>query len=457
MNQTEKEHMTSQRGLGPLRESLLILAAMLIVSLVAPQAHAAPEDVIYYTPTDEGGFILDWLVSRLHIFDYAYLGGTTLYDALKSEGGEKNIEPRAGMKAAKGLPWQECHYKIAGSARGAFEFPPASMTLTYAFIYVYADEEMKDLLLCTGSDDALLVLLNGEKVQQIQMQRGYAVDQDTASGITLRKGWNRLLCKIDDYGGGHGLCVRFKTADSKPVTDLKICLSRPADNVEINFIPGVTYEAEAAHLLREAMKINAEQGDAAGAEKMCRQVVAKYPKSNAAPEALYQAARFLIQLNKPDDALKTFDELSTRYPYAKWVEDALIGRANIYKAKGDLDAARKVFELLIVNHEGSNLIPDAMIDLARIQAQKGDPDGSDSTLNEVRRKLPDTVQSVQALELLGDNRKARNQPNEAKALWKQAIDEAKALSEGKYIWYVNVQAVLQSISDSSRAKIEGKK
>lgn len=112
MNQTEKEHMTSQRGLGPLRESLLILAAMLIVSLVAPQAHAAPEDVIYYTPTDEGGFILDWLVSRLHIFDYAYLGGTTLYDALESEGGEKNIEPRGNESrqgiALAGMPLQNC-------------------------------------------------------------------------------------------------------------------------------------------------------------------------------------------------------------------------------------------------------------------------------------------------------------------------------------------------------------
>ena len=81
----------------------------------------------------------------------------------------------------------------------------------------------------------MLVLLNGRMVQRAQMQRGYATDQDKAV-VTLAKGWNRLLCKVDDYGGGHGLCVRFMKADGSPMKDYKVCFVRPAPGAEARFV-----------------------------------------------------------------------------------------------------------------------------------------------------------------------------------------------------------------------------
>jgi len=438
-----------------------ILPALLLVALAltlgAGAAAARTEDVLFYRPTEEG-FLMDWLVSTLHPFDYAYLGATMNYDALQGVGGERSVDPVAGMKAAAGNPWLERHFKTAGWAKGVFEFQPASMYMTYTFAHIYCEKEMRDLVLLTGSDDALLVLLNGEQVQKVQMQRGYNTDQDRVAGITLKKGWNRLLCKVDDYMGGHGLVVRFKTKDGAPVTDLKVCLSRPPEGVKPRFVDGVTYEAEAAKLLKDAVRLSAEEGNLAGAEAACRQVAARYPKSGAAAEALYQAASFLVKTGKPDAARDTFQTLLTRYPYSKWAEDTLMALAQLHAPgwRHEEPAVRTLGDLL-ERFPKSSLVPEALLGLAAMNASKGDLDASDAILARVREQFPNTVEAVKALEALGDNQQQRKQPNQARELWRQVIQEADTLSNGKYVWYVNVQAVLKESADRARAKLEGKK
>ena len=420
-------------------------------------AAAKTEDVLYYTPTDEG-FIMDWLVSTRHPFPYFYLGATMNYDALASLGGEKSVEPVAGMQAATGNPWVERHFRSKGWARGVFEFRPASMYMTYTFIYIYCEKELRDLVLLTGSDDALLVLLDGEQVQKVQMQRGYNTDQDRVAGITLKKGWSKLLCKIDDYMGGHGLVVRFKTKEAEPVTDLKICLARPPEGAEPNFVDGVTYEADAAKLLKDAIRFSAEEGNLVKAEAACRNVVEQYPKSSAAAEAFYHAGSFLLQLGKPDEALKTFDGLLAQYPYAKWAEDALVAEAQTFRSKkNDSAAAAKALEELLAQFPSSSLVPEAMLELAALKVAKGDLAEADHLLKEVRDRFPNTVEWVKALEALGDNQHARKNAGKARELWRRVIEEADQLSDGKYVWYVNVQAVLKGIADRARRKAEGKK
>ena len=434
---------------GPLL-SLLVAAALL------PCAASAAEDVLFYRPTEEG-FLMDWLVSTRHPFDYAYLGASMNFDALKATGGEAACAPVAGMKAGNGNPWVERHFEPAGWAKGVFEFEPASMFMTYTFAYLYCDQELRDLVLLTGSDDALLVLLNGTQVQKVQMQRGYNTDQDRVAGITLAKGWNRLLCKVDDVMGGHGLVVRFKTKDGQPVTSFRICLSRPPEGVEPRFVDGISYEAEAAKLLKDAVRLSAEEGNLAGAEAACRKVAAQYPRSNAAAEALYQAGSFLVQAKKPDEAFKTFDGLLARYPYAKWAEDALLAKAELLATeRKDARAAARTLEELTERFEKSSLVPEAMLKLAALKAAEATPDDSDAILLKVRERFPNTVEAVRALDLLGDNRQRRNDAAKARQLWREAIQEADALSSGKYVWYVNVQAVLKEIADRARAKAEGR-
>ena len=71
--------------------------------------------------------------------------------------------------------------------------------------------------------------------------------------------------------------------------------------------------------------------------------------------------------------------------------------------------------------------------------------------------FPNTVEAVRALEKLGDNQDARKQLNAARTLWRQVIEEADTLANGKYVWYVNVQAVLKQIADRARTKLTGRK
>ena len=438
------------------RMALTLLAGLTALPTTAPAAETV-QDVLYYRPT-ETGFLMHWLVSARHPFDYAYLGATMNYDALTDAGGECSVAPVAGMKAGRGNPWVERHFRSTGWARGVCEFPAASMHMTYTCVYIHCGRALGGLVLLTGSDDALRVVLNGSQVQKVQMQRGYNTDQDRVAGITLKKGWNRLLCKVDDYMGGHGLAVRFKTADGKPVTDLKLSLAMPSKGATARFVDGAKYEADAARLLKDAVRLRTEEGDLAAAEAACRKVAVRYPRSRAAAEALYHAGSFLRQAGKPDDALKTLDDLLRRYPYAKWAEDALLAKARVLHAhRRDAEAAGKALGELLDRFAKSALVPEALLLLADLKTGGKRLDEADAVLARVRREFPDTVEAVQALEALADNQQARKQPNEAKELWRQVLKEAKTLSEGKYVWYVNVQAVLKKVADSARAKLQGRK
>jgi tetratricopeptide (TPR) repeat protein len=426
--------------------------------LLAPLALAGGKavDVLTYRP-DADGFILDWLVSVRHPFDYAYLGATMNYDALAAEGGEAKAAPVAGMKAGRGNPWAERHFKVQGWAKGVCELRPASMHMTYAFVYLFCEEAKRDLVLLTGSDDALLVLLNGRQVQKVQMQRGYNTDQDRVGGIVLEKGWNRLLLKVDDYMGGHGFVVRFKTKDGQPVTDLKVCLSRPPAGWVVRFVDGVRYEAEAASQLKAAVRLSAEDGDLAGAEKACREVVAKFPRSRAAAEALYQAASFLRQRKEPDVALATLDDLLARYPYAKWAEDSLVAKAGILKShRKDYPAAERALAEMLDRFDKSALVPEALLEQADLQARQERLDTADAVLAKVRDTFPNTVEATRALEAMGDNHFRRKDSGKARECWRQVVQEADTLAKGKYVWFVNVQAVLAEIAGRARAKAEGK-
>jgi hypothetical protein len=363
-----------------MKKTLVAALSGLAVWLALGPAAPAAEDVIFYTP-NENHFIVDWLLSSRHRFPFAYLGAALNFDALAATGGEKDCAPRPGVKAGAGSDWEERHFKPGGYAAGACVFTPCPFSFTYAFAYLYCDREHPDLEMLTGSDDGLLALLNGQIVQRVQMQRGYATDQDRAV-VTLRQGWNRLLCKVDDYSGGHGLCVRFRKAGGEFFSDYKVCFIQPAEGAAVRFVDGVAYEAEAAKLLKDAMKLQAE--------------------------------------------------------------------------KGELDAAaEKALAQLVADHPDSSLASEAMLRLAVLQTARKDLDAADVSLGEVRRKFPNTVEAVKALKGLADNLAARGKATEAAKLYRQVIEECQRLSEGKYVFFVNVQAVLKQISDSARHLLDG--
>jgi cysteine-rich repeat protein len=91
----------------------------------------------------------------------------------------------------------------------------------YMASYVYS-EIARDLTLALGPDDGARAWLNGVQVLEDPRCQGTNIDAITAP-VTLRAGWNRLLLKVYDQGGGWGTFARFKDGDAA-VTDLIVSL-----------------------------------------------------------------------------------------------------------------------------------------------------------------------------------------------------------------------------------------
>ena len=92
----------------------------------------------------------------------------------------------------------------------------------YSAVYVYSATS-RSLTLGVGPDDGARVWLNAVEVADITPCQGTVVDSTTVP-VTLNAGWNTLVIKVYDQGGGWGNYVRFLDA-GVPVTDLELSLS----------------------------------------------------------------------------------------------------------------------------------------------------------------------------------------------------------------------------------------
>ncbi|MFA5815854.1 MAG: glycoside hydrolase family 38 C-terminal domain-containing protein [Bacteroidales bacterium] len=89
----------------------------------------------------------------------------------------------------------------------------------YAFTYVYAPSD-RLAVIRFGSDDGAIIWLNGVRVLEQRIKRSLVENQDTVF-IQLGKGWNRLLIKVDQGGGG------WEMVCSLSATDITVSQDRP--------------------------------------------------------------------------------------------------------------------------------------------------------------------------------------------------------------------------------------
>ena len=71
-----------------------------------------------------------------------------------------------------------------------------------------------------GSDDGIKVWLNGKNVHKHNRERGLKAGEDKVD-IQLRKGWNRLLLKINQGKGGWAACARLRTRNGSKLSGLR--------------------------------------------------------------------------------------------------------------------------------------------------------------------------------------------------------------------------------------------
>ena len=81
--------------------------------------------------------------------------------------------------------------------------------------------QAQEVLLELGSDDGIKVWLNGDVIHANNVPRGCEPGQDKVKA-KLRTGWNTLLLKVCNIGGGWGACARVRAADGGRLEGLKI-------------------------------------------------------------------------------------------------------------------------------------------------------------------------------------------------------------------------------------------
>ena len=90
---------------------------------------------------------------------------------------------------------------------------PNEQAIAYGFGSVFSPAPVQANLLL-GSDDGVRVWINGALVHSNPASRGAYPDQDTVK-VSLKAGWNKVLIKILQGGGGWGYYVRFADSDGK--------------------------------------------------------------------------------------------------------------------------------------------------------------------------------------------------------------------------------------------------
>lgn len=106
----------------------------------------------------------------------------------------------------------------AGEA-GMVDLDAALRPNDHVFAYAYAEivpRRARDAVLRLGSDDGVVVWLNGEKIHEFLSNRGFAPDQDSVP-VKLRAGVNTLLVKVCEIGGGWSFHARLEDEEGRPL------------------------------------------------------------------------------------------------------------------------------------------------------------------------------------------------------------------------------------------------
>ncbi|OPZ25090.1 MAG: tol-pal system protein YbgF [Lentisphaerae bacterium ADurb.BinA184] len=438
--------------------ALVVIASLAPISGVfaapAPPRADAAEVLVY--PTREDGSIMDWLaISRLP-WNAAYIGDSNSYDLFKRDGqSELTLRPRQGDRV-QGQVWHTMHFN--GTTEGPTMcnlFAVAGQGFDYAatvcVAYLYSPQERPGAVFAGSSDDALKIILNGKRIWANQIQRSPTYDSDQCPAPLL-KGWNTLVCVVDQVWGGHLLCARFLDGGNG-ITDLEIALDPPAPDAVRH--PAAEYNRLAGEQMRAADALSVA-GKLAEAVSAYEQILAKYPLADVAVRAAYARATALCHpdgapsLKQPEKAVEALNGLVERYGQDLLAEYAMLDLARLREtALGDADAAAETYRAFEARYPRSSLAAKAAVETARLLAAKGRHEDAMLTCRTVIRKYPDsdevmtaTVRIADIYRLAGDKDKARQQYEAARRMAQDWHDNKYGVDVGKQAW---LEGILEDV------------
>jgi hypothetical protein len=102
--------------------------------------------------------------------------------------------------------------------------------VAYAVCWMHCDQPDHPATLAMGSHDGIKVWLNRRLVHSKKAQREIVPGTDHAK-VTLAKGWNEILVKIDNKAGHWGFCLEVRDAgNTRPLIDMGFRLEPPDDS-----------------------------------------------------------------------------------------------------------------------------------------------------------------------------------------------------------------------------------
>lgn len=166
------------------------------------------------------GFVHDWLAAG------PYTTGTGTGECRPSE--EPFVGEDGGVAPTLGSPAGTSTWTAHLLPTEAFDFVPSYGSVSapreaYALTYLRS-ETARALTLAVGADDGVFVWWNGTLVLDVSSCQGVNLDQFQAP-VEVLEGWNTLLLKVYDQGGGWGLAARLLDEAGGPVLDLEPSLA----------------------------------------------------------------------------------------------------------------------------------------------------------------------------------------------------------------------------------------
>lgn len=437
-----------------------LLAVSLFAATVQPpvaKAQDAKEVLVY--PTAEEGSLQHWLaISKLR-FNAAYIGDSLSYDVFKAGGGnELTARPREGEKV-QNQKWRKIHFSTAAKTEAAIDLYSIAGSYGYGLsicaAYLYSPVDRPNAIFAGSSDDGLKVILNGKKIWTNQIQRSPTYDGDQFPA-PLKKGWNPILCIVDNTGGGHLLTGRFLDG-GEPVKDLEISLDPP--EAEAKRFPAASYNESAAREMRGGDDLRAG-GKPAEAIAVYDSVLAKYPLADVAPRAVYaKAAAYYApegtkSLQKPAEAVAALNFLLERYPADLLAEYALIERAGIEES-GLKNAAQAQASYLAFGERfpASSLAPKSQIEVGRLLGQQKKWEDAILTYRRVLKQYPQSDEVLLATIGMGDVYRESGEKAKAREQYLAAQTLAADWYENKYGIDVGKQAWLRGLQEDLRQKL----
>ncbi|MAE65843.1 MAG: hypothetical protein CMJ18_16355 [Phycisphaeraceae bacterium] len=191
------------------------------------------------------GFVVNWLLCGPFNRDGRLTSCAALRkDYLKASGGERRARPRAGERVGRDGPeWSATALREGCIVNLARSYADRGI-VSYAMAYLHCPAA-RPVRLWLGSDDGFVLVVNGRRVAAQDVHRGLGIDSD-ACDLSLRRGTNAILLKVEQFYGAYEFCLRVTDPDGRGIRGLKAFVDhprvrRPVDPARSRTISGFEY------------------------------------------------------------------------------------------------------------------------------------------------------------------------------------------------------------------------